>query len=335
MDLGSTAIFLDLSNQNFRPSNIRPVLKALQHQNCLSQLDLSSNFIQDEGTKYFSQTLITLRQLTVLDLSGNAITEKGIQSLSSILSKSTLPMEIKCLKLNFNPIKSMKCVSELCRNKSISSLSLVACEIAAENIDTLSSVRDLDISYNHLSHSHVKEILGKLNPTVVERINLERCSEDTNMGDILVDFINLSSGSLTALNLSAIRLSENEILNILRSLERCKNLQNLDLSCQRELSFISLKYLLFNIDNKDLQVNLKGCRNLQNSVNLFSHQQHSSQSPALLPSQILLSIPRKCSEQDRDIFISNMRDLWNSVSAARGQMQIEGNTMKLSIEYTE
>lgn len=156
------------------------------------------------------------------------------------------------------------------------------------------------------------------------------------MGDILVDFINLSSGSLTALNLSAIRLSENEILNILRSLERCKKLHSLDLSCQKELSFISLKYMLFNIDNRNLQVNLKGCRNLQNSVNSFNYQQQCSQTPSLLPSQILLSIPRKCSEQDRNIFISNMRDLWNSVSAARGQMQIEkGNTMKLNIEYVE
>jgi hypothetical protein len=334
LDLGRATInSLDFSNQNLRPSAIRPILKALQHQNSLLQLDLSSNFIQDEGSKYLSQTLITLRQLTFLDLSGNGITESGIEMFCSVLVKSNLPTEIKSLKLNFNPIKSLNCVSELCSNKSISSLSLAACELSeVEGIEPLGSVKELDISYNQLSHTALKEILAKLNPTTVEQVNLERCSEDSNMGFLIVDFIMSSSSSLRELNLSGLRLSENEILDILRSLEECKNLRNLDMSYQKELSFISLKYIFLNLSNKNLQVNLKGCKNLRNFANLFGL---CSESPTYPPSQVLLSIPQATSERERNDYIGKMRDLWNELTAARGITQVERNTLRLNIECRE
>lgn len=273
--------------------------------------------------------LITLRQLTHLDLSGNGLTENGIEHLCNVLAKSNLPTDIKCLKLNFNPIKSLSCVSELCRNKSISSLSMVACELSHGEGIELNSVKELDLSYNRFTHTGVKEILSKLNPTI-ESVNLERCSEDTNLGECLIEFITSSSGSLRELNLSGLRLSENEILAILRSLESCKNLRNLDMSHQKELSFVSLKYILFNLNNKSLQVNLKGCKNLRNVNNFIGNH-----SEPCLPTQILLSIPRGTTERERNDYIGRMRDLWTELTAARGITQVEKNALRLIIEYLE
>lgn len=262
----------------------------------------------------------------------------GVEHLCNALIKSTLPAEIKSLKLNFNPIKTLNYVAELCRNKSVSSLSLVGCELTTVKDSMLNSLRELDVSFNHLTHSAVKEILFKLNPAIIERVNLERCSEDASMGETIVNFIVSSSASLKELNLSGLNFKENEILDILRSLEGCKNLRNLDLSYQKELSFISLKYILFNICNQSLVVNLKGCRNLQNVANLFSHQQclqSSEAAPTHLPCQVLLSIPQATFERERNDYIGKMRDLWNGVTAARGITQIERNTLRLNIENLE
>lgn len=355
LDLNRAAINLDLSNQNLRPSTVRPILKALQHQTCLSQLNLSSNFIQDEGLKYLSQTLITLKQLTILDLSGNAISESGLEHLCSVLIKSHLPTEIKCLKLNFNPIKSisLNILSELCRIKSITSLSLTSCELveysnttttiaANVSMEMLNTLKELEISYNHLSHAGLREILRKLNPTIVERVNLERCTDEMNVGENIVEFI--TSGcytSLRELNLSGLKFNENEILDILRSLERCENLRYLDLSHQKELTFVSFKYLLLLMNNrKNLIINLMACQNLQKISNMFSicrsHNDFSSStSSSSHPCQVQLSLPKRTMINQRNEFVAKMRDMWSEITDSRGTIQIERNSLKLFVENLE
>lgn len=336
LDLNRAAIHLDVSNRNLRPSSARPILKALQHQNCLSQLNMSSNFLQDEGVRYLSQTLITLRQLAILDLSGNAITEGGLEHLCSTLIKSSLPTDLKCLKLNFNPIKSISLsyLSELCRCKSITSLSLTSCELVnVDAMEMLNTIKELEISYNHLSHNGLKTILRKLNPTIIERINLERCTEQTNVGESIVEFI--TSGcytSLKELNLSGLKLNENEILDILRSLERCANLRYLDLSFQKELTFLSFKYLLLHMNNRNLNINLMGCRNLQKVSNMFNVCRNHIDFTCH-PCQVQLSMPKRTAEvNQRNDFIAKMRDVWNEITDTRGMVHVERKSLKLFVE---
>jgi Ran GTPase-activating protein (RanGAP) involved in mRNA processing and transport len=333
LDLNRTAINLDLSNQNLRASCCRPILKALHHQSCLLHLDLSSNFIQDEGIKYLSQTLITLRHLTTLDVSGNGITEGGVEHLSNILRKNPFPVEIKSLKLNFNSIRtiSLSHISELCRSKSIASLSLTACELEdAGAMETLCSVKDLEIGYNHLSLKGFKDILRKLNPTIVERINLERCTDVTHIGESIVEFI--TSGcytSLRELNLSGLKLNEIEILDILRCLERCENLSYLDLSYQRELTFLSLKYLLFNMNNRNLSINLKGCQSLYVASDVFNMCHNQSDDLSCHPCQVQLSLPHRNAEIQRNEFIEKIRDIWDNVTHSRGIVEIGNKSLRL------
>lgn len=333
MDLNRVAINIDLSNQNLRSTIARPLFKALQHQNCLAYLDISSNFLQDEGVKYLSQTLITLKQLTHLDMSGNAITEGGMEQFCSAIVKSATPTEIKCLKLNFNPIKSssLRHLGELCRSKAITSLHLAACELVNGNaIESLHTVKELNISYNHFTLNSLRDILNKLNATIIVSLNLERCSTELHLGTTIVDFITAGCiNTLEKINLSALKLSENELLDIVRSLQRCENLNSLDLSYQRELTFLCMKYLLCSMSNKNLRINLVGCKSIQNNSGLFIIPQNVDNSASICPRHVQMSMPRAMTETEKNEYIMKMRDLWSSVSANRGNVQHERNFLHL------
>lgn len=336
LEINRTAIHLNLSNQNLRPSNVQPILKALQHQKCLLKLDLSNNFIQNEGIKFLSQTLVTLKQLELLDLSGNMVTESGIEQLCNVLSKSPNPIEIKRLQLSFNPIQStsLKFVSALCQNVNVTSLSLTFCELTdANRLDQLSTVRSLDISYNHLTSDGFKGFLRKMNPGITEMLNLEHCTSEPELSDSLVQFI--SSGcyaSLKEINLAGLNFSENEILDVLRSVEKCEQLKAINLSNQKHLTFLTLKYLLFTMESRCLEdVKLVGCKNLLNPSNMFNYQHIDGQRVNLLRS-VELSIPKATTEvSTREGFIEKMKDLWDAVSGYRGKIEHDKNILRLTL----
>lgn len=330
--MNRVAISIDLSNQNLRPTTARPVFKALQHQNCLTELDISSNFLQDEGVKYLSQTLITLRRLAILDLSGNAISETGVEHFCSTLLKSSNPIEIECLKLNFNPIKSssLRHLSELCRNKAIKSLHFSSCELAnGSGIELLSNVKEFNISYNHFTVNGLRDVFRNVNATMIESLNLERCSSDSNLGETIVNFIISGCTLLRELNLSALKLNENEIIDILRVLQRCENLTKLNLSHQHQLTALSLKYLLFNMNIKSLRVNLIGCRNLHNISDIINIHTDNSHQLQAHPCHIQMSIPKAMKETARSEYVTKIRDFWSSISDNRGNVQCEKNILHL------
>lgn len=332
LDVNRSAICLDLSNQNLCSTTVRPILKALQHQSCLLQLDLSDNFIQNEGIKLLAQTLATLKQMQSLNISGNLITETGVESLCNALMKSQLPSEIKQLKLNFNPVKSvsLKHVSILCQSKSVDSLSLASCELTdATRLDQLATVKCLDLSFNQLTSDGFRQFLRKLNPGIVQSLNLERCSADAGLGESIVQFI--SSGccaNLKEINLAGMNFTENEILDIFRSAEKCEQLKSLDFSYQKQLTFLSLKYLLLNMESRSLErVKLIGCQSLHNTSNSFNLQNIDAARQSLLRN-VQLSVPRSAD------FVEKLKEVWNVVSGFRGRINLDKNVLHLLNDYT-
>lgn len=331
LDLNRTSVNIDLSNQNLRSINARPILKALHHQHCLNHIDISNNFIQDEGLKYLTQALITMKNLSCLDLSGNGITETGIEYFCNTLDKSVTPTEIKHLKLNFNPIKSasLKHLSKLCRSKFITSMSLVACKLVDfdNEIETFNGVKELNISYNHFTFNGLKNIFRKLNSTLMESINLDRCSIELNIGDIIVKFITSGCYStLREVHLSGLKLTENEILDILRCLQSCGNLKVLNLSYQNDLTFLTMKFILFNMGNDNLRVNLVGCHNIYKTFDIkYNHDQLMSSYPC----HIQFSLPKVTTIDVRNEFITKMRDLWMNVTDSRGTIHQDKNILHL------
>ena len=335
-EINGLASYLNLSNQNLRPSNVQPILKALQHQSCLLDLDLSNNFIQNEGIKFLSHTLVTLKQLQSLNVSGNMVTEGGIEQLCNVLTKSPNPIEIKRLQLSFNPLQStsLKFVSALCQNKSVVSLSLTSCELTeSSKLDPITTVRCLDISYNHLTSEGFKGFLRKINPSIAEILNFQRCTSEPAIGECLVQFINSGCyASLKEINLAGLNFNENEILDILRSLEKCEQLNAIDLSYLKHLTFLSLKYLLFGMESRSvIEVKLIGCKNLQNPSNMFNYQNIDGQRGNFLRS-IELSVPKAATESStREGFIEKMKDLWDVVSGYRGKVEQDKNILRLTL----
>jgi Leucine Rich repeat len=329
-------ISLDLSNQNLTPTIAQPIFRALRHQTSLMHLDLSSNFIQDAGLKHLTETLITLKNLTFLDLSGNMLTDDGIEKLCDTLIRSTTLQEIRQLKLNFNPIQSaasLRHVSKMCCQKSIRSLSLISCElVSVSEMETMNTVKDIEIAHNHLTYDGFKELLRKLNPTIVESLNFERCSIAANLGDLIVEFITSGcQNKLKEINLAGLNLSENDILNILRNLGHCENVRMINLSYQHELTFVSLKYILLSMNNRNMKVNLIGCQNLQSTTNMLNLQTFD-QSPVIHPCQILLSVPNSFTATMKNEYVTYITEKWNVVTRSRGFVHIDKNIINLSCE---
>ena len=109
LDINRASPLVNLSNQNLTSHLTRPVFRALQHQNLIT-LDLSNNFIQDDAVKYLAQALPTLKQLKNLNLSGNLLTDKGIEYLAISFEKQNCLRELVELKLDCNPLTSIRFV---------------------------------------------------------------------------------------------------------------------------------------------------------------------------------------------------------------------------------
>lgn len=338
LEINHSAIHLDLSNQNLCPSTVQPIFKALQHQSCLVELDLSSNFIQNEGVKFLSQTLVTLKHLKLLDLSGNMLTESGLENLCNALTKSQNPVEIRRLKLSFNPINSssLKFVSSLCQSKSTDTLTLMFCELTdANRLDQLCTVKNLDVSYNHLTFNGFKELLSKISPGTIETLNFERCSSENGLGDTTAQFISTEAyKSLKEINLAGMNFNENEILEILRSVEKCERLTALDLSYQKHLTSLSLKYLLFGLESRCLErVKLIGCKNLQITSSMFNFSNIDGYRQCRLRN-VQLSMPTLQADLTvNENFVRLMKELWDVVSGCRGK--VEHDKSLLSLIYAD
>ncbi|CRK96563.1 CLUMA_CG009876, isoform A [Clunio marinus] len=334
LDFNPSAIHLDLSNQNFNSTNVKAVFKALQHQTSLLHLDLSSNFLQNDGIKLLSNTLTTLRQLNVLDLSGNLITDNGVEIMWNAMLKSKNPSEIRQLKLNFNPINSssLRFISKICQCKNVISLSLVACGLTdAKCLEQLSSVKSLDIGYNKLTVDGLKGFLKRINPGIIETLNFERCTTETDIGDALVQFINTGCCiSLKEINFAGMNFNENEILDLLRSLDKCEHLKSLDLSHQKQLTFLSLKYILFSMDSQSLErIKLIGCMNLHNLSNIFNLQ-HVERERRCHLKNIQLSMPISSGEYGtRNKFKEKMKEIWDIVTIYKGNVDNDSKLLYL------
>lgn len=328
LEINRSAALLDLSNQNLNPSSVRPVLKALQHQSCLLQLDLSSNFIQNDGVKLLSQTLMTLKHVQLVDVSGNMITESGVEHFCNALVKCPGIAGLTQINLSFNPIKStsLRFISGLCQSKNTETLSLSSCELTDVPRIELNGLKALDVSFNFLSTEAFKWLLRSLNASSIESLNLERCSVEFNLAAPLVQFINSGFMRLREVNLSGLSFDENEVLDIIRALEKCEQLLELDLSHQKQITFLTLKYLLFSLECRSLEkIKLIGCRHLMNTSDLLAVQSNNVQRENRLKS-VLLSLPN---DSTKASFIEKLTALWNGVCGYRGKTNLDKSAIQL------
>lgn len=333
--MNRTSTNINLSNLNLNPINVFPIFKAFQHQHCLSYLDLSNNFIQDDGIKSLTPIIATLKNLSHLNLSGNGITENGIKFFCTTLEKSATPAELKQLNLSFNPITStsLKYVSSFCRVKSIRSLHLSSCGLTKFGRDEASfgCLKELDISYNHFERNGLENLAKSINGECMEVLNLNRCTSESNIDEIISHFIaSMNHETLKVMKLSGLKLSERQILDVLRSMQSCKALNLLDLSYQKEVTFSAIKFLLFNMENLNhLNINLLGCQKLQES---FDRVHRNEQKMSLHSCHLQMSLAKKVMMNDVDEYLMKLRDFWAGLTENKGIVKQECNILHMIAE---
>lgn len=322
------------------PNQTEPVFKAVLHQSNLRILDLSNNFIQNEGCRQLAKALPTLKQLKTLNLSGNFITYVGLDVLFSITSNMD---GIEEVILSQNPLgnESIRILERLCASSgnSLQKLHLSNCSISQLFDFDLNYYKllDFDISFNQLTEDSFRKLLSKLNSCRLQHLNLsyikiqsaENRSKAAGVGsssstaERLVEFF--ESGTcekFKSIELAACQLSDVDIYKIALCLSRANDLEVLNISDNCRLSNSSLHFIFDKISQlrKLLATN---CMRLLDAANLdrLSQLQH-------IPNYISFTC-------DAEVMMSELTSqlslLWHSFWGDRGKVKIFENNMILYV----
>ncbi len=164
-------IMPDLSNQELVCKDIIFLQKTLPYTDIIG-INLSHNYIGDEGVKYLAQALVNSR-VSILDLSCNIISNKGVKYLVGALPNT----DIFSLDLKYNLIEDegIEYMEQVLPRTCITSLDLsynFTQDIEIKHIQQFSS--NLNINFDELNpfqntvseYSSEIELIG--NPELVE-----------------------------------------------------------------------------------------------------------------------------------------------------------------------
>lgn len=247
------------------------MFKSLHYQSNLDTIDLSNNFLQDEGCRYLADALPTLEKLKILNLNGNHITSIGISALSTKMPIATLqPFALETLSLSFNPLGNASAthlsllVGHLHNLRTLNLSSVDMTEFSSIN---LSSITDLDISLAHLRLAELNKILKQMNACKVVRLNIAFSVYEQGAGMAVASFLqNGTLERLQYLNLAGLKLDDGDVYEIVQPLRRARQLDELILIENTSLSAIGLKTMLQQLCVKWLQIG--GCPSGLGSVDI-------------------------------------------------------------------
>lgn len=226
------------------PDISEPLFRSFSHQSVIQVLDLSNNFLQNEGCKQLSKSLSTLKQLKSLNLSGNCITADGLEHLV----KCDLP-ELDELILSKNPLgnKSIKHLNKMetsfieLRKLSISHCGLD--DFFDYQLGNFHKLQAIDLSFNPLSVESFKRILTKLNSCRLVKMNLSFIN-DAGVAQALKEFF--ESGTcekFKEISLMNCNLIDADVYCLMESLKNATNLEVLNLSSNSGITEIGMQYI--------------------------------------------------------------------------------------------
>lgn len=323
-----------LSDFWLTPIHTEPVFKAILHQTNLRILDLSNNFIQNDGCRQLAKSLPTLKQLKSLNLKGNFITADGLEALL-FCSGSEQISDIEELVLSQNPLGNiaLRILDRFCNSsagKSLQKLHLSQCNFTTLYDFDLAFYQliDFDISFNQLNDDSIRKLLSKLNTCRLQNLNLSYLksgqSEDDRLNSILGDKLSefFESGTcekLKRIELVGCQLSDVNIYKIVQCLNGANDLELFNISNNARLSSSSLHFIIDKLPQlrKLVAVN---CNNLINSDKIERLSKLKQ-----IPNFISITLT-SC---DLSILSDNLSQLWQLHWGDRGKIKIYENNMVL------
>ncbi|XP_068149449.1 LOW QUALITY PROTEIN: tonsoku-like protein [Drosophila tropicalis] len=247
---------LDLAGLWLRPSQTEPIFKALLHQARLTELDLSRNFIGDDGCQQLAKSLPTLMQLKTLKLKSNAISNHGLESLLCGPGMEKLE-QLEELQLSQNPLgnASVRVLHKFFTGVRcpLQSLELAQCELTElQDFDLgFNQLTRFDISFNQLTQQSIRRLTTQLNSCRLESLNLSYIRwplDETSgfaLGESLVTLLEAGTCErFVCLELAGCGLHDAHVYKISQHLSKAKQLQRLDICDNDRLSGSALGCLL-------------------------------------------------------------------------------------------
>lgn len=244
--VSNSIIFSDFS---LTPDLTETIFKAILHQNNIRVLDLSNNFLQNEGCKQLGKSLATLKQLKSLNLQGNCITNDGLDSL--IAPNVTLD-DLEELNLSQNPLgnKCLRSLDKLLKDcKSLQKLHLSHCDITNFYEFDLNfyELTDFDVSFNSLTTDCFKKLMTSLNTSRLQNLNLSFCiKSDKNNSPARIGEL-FESGTcekFKKIELAGCHLNDGDVYKFVQSLNKATELEVFNLAENPLLSPLALQYVL-------------------------------------------------------------------------------------------
>lgn len=218
---------LALGARTLSPSQIRPLFRALTHQTHITAILISDNNIGDDGLKYLTECICTMRHLTNLDLSRNNITGDGMKVLLNAFEKATRPLlqSLEELDLTGNPIADdgFRCVVKLCQYVSLKVLKLNYCRITENAINEstknmhFDSLESVDFSNNDVKKVMISCFVSSLNPNLITDLELDNVGVEGNVVGCIASFMDLAKElKIRRFGLSNCKLVDGQFMRLLR-----------------------------------------------------------------------------------------------------------------------
>lgn len=244
MEKAQVSNTITINDYPLTPDFSEPIFRCFSHQTVIQVLDLSNNFLQDEGCKQLSKSLPTLKQLKSLNLTGNCITTDGLEHLA----KCDLP-EIDELLLNRNPLgnRSVKHLSKMGTTfGKLTKLSLSHCDLHDFDDYELAHFHKLqviDLSFNPLFLGSFKRILTNLNSCRLVKLNLSFCNRGEISQALKEFFESGTCEKFKEISLMNCNLVDADVYCLMESLQNANSLELLNLSSNPGITEVGMQYI--------------------------------------------------------------------------------------------
>lgn len=189
---------------------------------------IPDNNIGDEGMKYLTDSMCTMKHLTILDISRNNITSDGVKTLLNAYEKPTRPVcqTLEDIDLSGNPISDVgfKAIFKLSQYLKLKVLKLNKCNVTDNVVSdgnklnaSLDVIEVFDISNNLVKQIVVNSVISILNPNTLTDLELDNIGVEGNVAGCIASFMDTAKDlKIRRFGLSNCKLVDGQFMRIFR-----------------------------------------------------------------------------------------------------------------------